>query len=130
MTEIDSRVYLEADAEGRPCEFGGYMYQHGEDFQPSCQHQCSCMDGVVGCMPLCPHHVPLPPRHCVNPRLETLPGQCCEEWVCDDDNSISEDPPDSWSDQAATNHISKLSQYANSFQSRMESYKGISFLYY
>ncbi|KAI7797470.1 cellular communication network factor 1, like 2 [Triplophysa rosa] len=117
------RGLCRADAQGRPCEFGGHMYQHGEDFQPSCQHQCNCMDGVVGCMPLCPHQVPLPNRHCPNPRLETLTGRCCEEWVCDDDNSIREDPPDGRSHHAPTNHISKLLQNANGFQSRMDSYQ-------
>ncbi|XP_035631416.1 cellular communication network factor 1, like 1 [Oncorhynchus keta] len=80
-----------AEAMGRPCELNGRVYQHGEDFQPSCQHQCSCMDGVVGCMPLCPHQVPLPGWHCSRPRLARLPGRCCEEWLCDDDNHIKED---------------------------------------
>ncbi|KAJ8285725.1 hypothetical protein GJAV_G00030200 [Gymnothorax javanicus] len=86
------RGLCRAEAQGRPCEFNGRVYQHGEDFQPSCQHQCSCMDGVVGCMPLCPHQVPLPDWRCASPRLARLPGRCCEEWVCDDDNRISEDP--------------------------------------
>lgn len=48
------------------------------------------MDGVVGCMPLCPHHVSLPDWRCARPRLTTLPGHCCQEWVCDDDNHITE----------------------------------------
>lgn len=81
-----------AEAQGRPCEFNGRVYQHGEDFQPSCQHQCSCMNGVVGCMPLCPHQVPLPDWRCASPRLTRPPGRCCNEWVCEDDNHISEDP--------------------------------------
>lgn len=67
------------------------MYQHSEDFQPSCEHRCTCMDGVVGCIPLCPHHVSLPDWRCARPRLTTLPGRCCQEWVCDDDNRIAED---------------------------------------
>lgn len=104
---VPARV-LSAEAQGRPCEFGGRVYQHGEDFQPSCEHQCSCMDGVVGCMPLCPHHVPLPAWHCANPRLETPPGRCCEEWVCDDDNRIDEGPRNSPPDQPHTNRIDKL----------------------
>ncbi|XP_063051275.1 cellular communication network factor 1, like 2 [Engraulis encrasicolus] len=88
------RGLCRAQAQGRPCEFAGRVYQHGEDFQPSCQHQCSCMDGVVGCMPLCPHHVPLPDWRCQSPRLASLPGRCCQEWVCDDSNYISEEPRD------------------------------------
>ncbi|XP_036382586.1 CCN family member 1-like [Megalops cyprinoides] len=86
------RGLCRAEAQGRPCELNGHVYQHGEDFQPSCQHQCSCVDGVVGCMPLCPHQVPLPDWRCAKPRLARPPGRCCEEWVCDDDNRISEDP--------------------------------------
>lgn len=81
-----------AEAHGLPCEFSGQVYQHGEDFQPSCQHQCTCMDGVVGCMPLCPQQMPLPVWRCSRPRLARPEGSCCEEWVCDDDNRISEEP--------------------------------------
>ncbi|KAG9281794.1 protein CYR61-like isoform X1 [Astyanax mexicanus] len=85
------RGLCRAEAQGRPCELDGRVYQHGEDFQPSCEHRCSCMDGVVGCIPLCPHHVPLPDWRCTRPRLSTLPGRCCQEWVCDDDNRIDEE---------------------------------------
>ncbi|XP_026778075.3 cellular communication network factor 1, like 1 [Pangasianodon hypophthalmus] len=85
------RGLCRAEAQGRPCELDGRVYQHGEDFQPSCEHRCTCMDGVVGCMPLCPHHVTLPDWRCARPRLTTLPGRCCQEWVCDDDNHIAED---------------------------------------
>ncbi|XP_038869234.1 CCN family member 1-like [Salvelinus namaycush] len=86
------RGLCRAEAKGRSCEFSGRVYQHGEDFQPSCQHQCSCMDGVVGCMPLCPHQVSLPDWRCSRPRLARPLGRCCAEWVCDDNNHISEDP--------------------------------------
>ncbi|KAL0979580.1 hypothetical protein UPYG_G00186870 [Umbra pygmaea] len=86
------RGVCQAEAQGRTCELGGRVYQHGEDFQPSCQYQCSCMDGVVGCMPLCPHQVPVPNWHCSQPRLAPAPDHCCDQWVCDDNNHISEDP--------------------------------------
>ncbi|MFT7817551.1 hypothetical protein Z043-111182 [Arapaima gigas] len=85
------RGLCQAEAQGRPCEFDGRFYQHGEDFKPSCRHQCSCIDGVVGCMPLCPHWVPLPHWHCSRPRLSRPPGSCCDEWVCNNDNHIAED---------------------------------------
>ncbi|XP_028270508.1 cellular communication network factor 1, like 2 [Parambassis ranga] len=85
------RGLCRAEAHGLPCTFNGQVYQHGEDFQPVCQHQCTCMNGVVGCMPLCPHQVPLPQWRCSRPRLARLQGRCCEEWVCDDDNRISEE---------------------------------------
>ncbi|CAI9612520.1 unnamed protein product [Staurois parvus] len=78
------------ESEGRPCEFFGQIYQNGENFQPNCKHQCTCMDGVVGCMPLCPQEMALPSVDCINPRLVKVPGQCCEEWMCDS-NHISED---------------------------------------
>ncbi|XP_061118104.1 cellular communication network factor 1, like 1 [Conger conger] len=88
-----ARGLCRAEEQGRPCELNGRVYQHGEDFQPGCQHQCSCMDGVVGCMPLCPHQVPLPNWRCASPRLARPPGGCCEQWYCDDPNHISEDSP-------------------------------------
>ncbi|KAJ0067831.1 hypothetical protein NL108_011060, partial [Boleophthalmus pectinirostris] len=101
------------EALGLPCEFNGRMYQHGEHFQPSCQHQCTCMNRVVGCMPLCPHQVPLPDWRCSRPQLRQPEGSCCEEWVCEDNNHISEEPdgpglttlPDM---QPLPNHISPL----------------------
>lgn len=109
------RGLCRAEAQGLPCEFNGRVYQHGEDFKPNCHHQCTCMDRVVGCMPVCPHQMPLPDRLCSRPRLARSEGGCCEEWVCDDDNHISEEPdepthtslPDS---QPLPNHISALLQ--------------------
>uniref|UniRef100_A0A3B3ZDL9 Uncharacterized protein n=1 Tax=Periophthalmus magnuspinnatus TaxID=409849 RepID=A0A3B3ZDL9_9GOBI len=86
------RGLCRAEALGLPCEFNGRMYQHGEHFQPNCQHQCTCMNRVVGCMPLCPHQVPLPDWRCSRPHLRQPEGTCCEEWVCEDDNHISEEP--------------------------------------
>lgn len=106
---------LTAEAQGLPCEFSGRVYQHGEDFQPNCQHQCTCMDGVVGCMPLCPHQVPLPDWRCSWPRLTRPADGCCEEWVCDDNNHISEEPDELThtsppGSQPLPNHISVLQQ--------------------
>ncbi|XP_029366472.1 cellular communication network factor 1, like 2 [Echeneis naucrates] len=105
------RGLCRAEAQGLPCEFSGRVYQHGEDFQPNCQHQCTCIDGVVGCMPLCPHKVPLPNWHCLSPRLARPEDACCEKWVCDDDNHISEVPDEPThtsllDSQQLPNHIS------------------------
>ncbi|XP_053726327.1 cellular communication network factor 1, like 2 [Synchiropus splendidus] len=86
------RGLCRAQAAGLPCELDGLLYQHGEVFQPSCQHQCSCTDGVVGCMALCPHPLPLPSWRCRQPRVARVGGACCEEWLCDEDNHISEEP--------------------------------------
>ncbi|KAL8211748.1 UNVERIFIED_CONTAM: hypothetical protein K2H54_015298 [Gekko kuhli] len=71
-----------AKQEGRTCEYNGRIYQNGEDFQPSCKHQCTCMDGAVGCQSLCPLELPLALRGCSSPRLLTVPGQCCKKVVC------------------------------------------------
>lgn len=86
------RGLCRAEALGLPCEFNGQVYQHGEDFQPDCKHQCTCMDRVVGCVPLCPQQVRLPDWRCSRPLLARPEGVCCEEWVCDDNNHISEEP--------------------------------------
>ncbi|XP_069051766.1 CCN family member 1 [Lepisosteus oculatus] len=71
-----------AKLEGRTCEYNGRIYQNGESFQPSCKHQCSCIDGAVGCVPLCPIELPLSSPSCPTPRLVKLPGHCCHTLVC------------------------------------------------
>ncbi|XP_004369176.1 CCN family member 1 [Trichechus manatus latirostris] len=81
-----------AQSEGRPCEYNSRIYQNGESFQPNCKHQCTCIDGAVGCIPLCPQELSLPNLGCPNPRLVKVTGQCCEEWVCDEDGA--KDPMD------------------------------------
>ncbi|NXG20422.1 CTGF factor, partial [Grallaria varia] len=68
--------------EGATCDLLGRIYLNGESFQPSCKLQCVCMDGAVGCVPLCPHDLRLPGPGCPRPRRVKLHGQCCEEWVC------------------------------------------------
>lgn len=100
------------EIQGLPCEINGHVYQHGETFGSSCMYQCSCMSGVVRCIPSCPHLGSAP--SCARPHLVTPPGDCCAEWVCDDeDNRIPEeeaglatrsDPPDL--PRSRPNHIS------------------------
>ena len=85
-------VLSAAQSEGRPCEYNSRIYQNGESFQPNCKHQCTCIDGAVGCIPLCPQELSLPNLGCPNPRLVKVTGRCCEEWVCDDDSA--KDPMD------------------------------------
>ncbi|XP_018608673.1 CCN family member 1 [Scleropages formosus] len=77
-----------AKSEGRPCEYNSKIYQNGESFQPNCKHQCTCIDGAVGCIPLCPQELSLPNLGCANPRLVKVAGQCCEEWVCDEGKGV------------------------------------------
>ncbi|XP_026889040.2 CCN family member 1 [Electrophorus electricus] len=76
------RGICRAKSEGRPCEYNSRIYQNGESFQPNCKHQCTCIDGAVGCIPLCPQELSLPTIGCADPRLVKVAGQCCEEWVC------------------------------------------------
>uniref|UniRef100_A0A3P8WBT8 Si:ch211-106h11.3 n=1 Tax=Cynoglossus semilaevis TaxID=244447 RepID=A0A3P8WBT8_CYNSE len=69
-------------AEGRSCEYNGRIYQSGENFRAGCEHQCTCIDGAVGCLPLCPSHLPLASPSCPAPRLVKAPGQCCLSIDC------------------------------------------------
>nr|XP_023648576.1 protein CYR61-like [Paramormyrops kingsleyae] len=80
----ETRGICRAKSEGRPCEYNSKIYQNGESFQPNCKHQCTCIDGAVGCIPLCPQELSLPNLGCANPRLVKVPGQCCEQWVCEE----------------------------------------------
>ncbi|XP_072318555.1 CCN family member 1-like [Eucyclogobius newberryi] len=66
-----------AKAEGRTCEYNGRMYQNGESFRAGCKHQCTCMDGAVGCGPLCNNKLPAASPSCPFPRLTKTPGKCC-----------------------------------------------------
>uniref|UniRef100_A0A3P8UH02 CCN family member 1 n=1 Tax=Amphiprion percula TaxID=161767 RepID=A0A3P8UH02_AMPPE len=68
--------------DGRTCEYNSKIYQNGETFRPNCKHQCTCMDGAVGCVSLCPHELLLPKPDCAKPRRVKIPGQCCEQLVC------------------------------------------------
>ncbi|XP_035525928.1 CCN family member 1-like [Morone saxatilis] len=71
-----------AKADGRTCEYNNKIYQNGEIFRPNCKHQCTCMDGAVGCVSLCPHELTLPKLGCVKPKRVKVPGRCCEQLVC------------------------------------------------
>lgn len=71
-----------ARLEGRSCEYSGRMYQNGESFRAGCKHQCTCIDGAVGCQPVCPVQVPLATPTCPAPQLVKVPGQCCPKLDC------------------------------------------------
>lgn len=66
------------------CILDGVRYTNGQSFQPNCKFNCTCVDGAVGCTPLCLRVRP-PRLWCRHPRRVRLPGRCCEQWVCDDD---------------------------------------------
>uniref|UniRef100_A0A673NKQ6 Si:ch211-106h11.3 n=1 Tax=Sinocyclocheilus rhinocerous TaxID=307959 RepID=A0A673NKQ6_9TELE len=77
-----------AKLEGRSCEYNGRMYQNGENFHAGCKHQCTCIDGAVGCVPLCPTDIPLASPSCPSPRLVKIPGQCCLSVDCHGESSV------------------------------------------
>lgn len=81
-----------AKSDGRTCEYNSKIYQNGETFRPNCKHQCTCMDGAVGCVSLCPHELSLPKLGCVKPRRVKIPGRCCEQLVCPE--KTKSDSPD------------------------------------
>ncbi|XP_061840516.1 CCN family member 1-like [Nerophis lumbriciformis] len=66
-----------AKSEGRTCEYSGRIYQNGESFHVGCKHQCTCIDGAVGCAPLCDDRLPPASPSCPFPKLVRIPGQCC-----------------------------------------------------
>ncbi|KAI4793404.1 hypothetical protein KUCAC02_032750 [Chaenocephalus aceratus] len=76
-----------AKAEGRSCEYNGRIYQNGENFSAGCKHQCTCIDGAVGCVPLCQSNVPLASTSCPAPQLV----KCCLKIDCHKGSSIQ--PP-------------------------------------
>lgn len=78
-----------ARSDGRTCEYNKKIYQNGETFKPNCKHQCTCLDGAVGCVPLCPRELTLPKVSCARPRLIRVPGHCCEQLVCPDETERS-----------------------------------------
>ncbi|XP_036069252.1 CCN family member 1 isoform X2 [Oryzias melastigma] len=71
-----------AKAEGHSCEYNGRIYQNGENFRAGCKYQCTCIDGAVGCVPLCPSSMPIPSPSCPAPHLIKVPGQCCFSISC------------------------------------------------
>ncbi|XP_039096148.1 CCN family member 4 [Hyaena hyaena] len=73
-----------AQVVGVGCVLDGVRYTNGQSFQPNCQYNCTCVDGAVGCTPLCLRARP-PRLWCRHPRRVRVPGRCCRQWVCDDD---------------------------------------------
>ena len=61
----------------------------GTLFSTSCKGSCQCIDGSIGCEVKCPHESQPPPaKLCSRPRLQSVEGQCCDEWVCDSPSDI------------------------------------------
>ncbi|XP_044540121.1 CCN family member 3 [Gracilinanus agilis] len=83
--EVGICMVLEEDN----CVFDGIIYRSGETFQPSCKYQCTCRDGQIGCVPRCNHDLLLPRPDCPFPRKVEVPGECCEQWVCDPKEEVT-----------------------------------------
>ncbi|XP_028841105.1 cellular communication network factor 4b [Denticeps clupeoides] len=77
---------------GTGCEYDGVIYRNGQNFQPSCRYQCMCVNGAIGCVSLCTDHQP-PRGWCQAPRKVFIPGQCCEQWICDEDKRSRKTTP-------------------------------------
>ncbi|XP_078731715.1 CCN family member 4-like isoform X2 [Lampetra fluviatilis] len=69
---------------GVGCRLNGEQYQNGQTFQQSCRYRCTCVNGAIGCVPVCTHESRPPLVWCQRPRRVAVPGKCCERWVCDD----------------------------------------------
>ncbi|XP_068036757.1 CCN family member 4 isoform X4 [Anomalospiza imberbis] len=81
-----------AEIVGVGCVLNGVRYKNGETFQPNCKYNCTCINGAVGCVPMCTNSRP-PLVWCPNPKLIKMAGKCCEQWVCDDSRKIRKTSP-------------------------------------
>ncbi|XP_078398211.1 CCN family member 2-like [Cetorhinus maximus] len=79
-----STVGVCAAKEGAPCLFDGVVYRNGETFQSGCKYKCTCLDGSIGCVPVCSVEIRLASPDCPMPKKVKVPGKCCEEWVCEE----------------------------------------------
>lgn len=77
---------------GVGCVLNGVRYNNGDTFQPNCKYNCTCINGAVGCIPMCTNSRP-PLVWCPNPKLIKMAGKCCEQWVCDDSKKIRKTSP-------------------------------------
>ncbi|XP_056617694.1 cellular communication network factor 4b isoform X1 [Triplophysa dalaica] len=77
---------------GTGCEYNGVIYRSGQSFQPSCKYRCLCVNGAIGCVPLCTESQP-PRVWCQSPKRVKIPGQCCEKWFCDETRKLRKTNP-------------------------------------
>ncbi|MBN3288396.1 WISP1 protein, partial [Polyodon spathula] len=77
---------------GVGCEDNGVIYRNGQSFQPNCKYKCMCVNGAIGCMPVCRDSRP-PLVWCQNPKRVKVPGKCCEQWICDESKKVRKTSP-------------------------------------
>ncbi|KAG8549903.1 hypothetical protein GDO81_019137 [Engystomops pustulosus] len=83
-------VFVEMTGVG--CLLNGVRYVNGQSFQPNCKFNCTCLNGDIGCVPLCMNSRP-PLVWCQNPKRVKLAGKCCEQWICDDSKRFRKASP-------------------------------------
>ncbi|XP_052223454.1 CCN family member 2-like isoform X1 [Dreissena polymorpha] len=75
----------------KPCVVNGQTYADGQQFKPECSRLCTCQNGHYGCVDLCPDEFRIPSiKHCSQPKLMTVPGQCCPQWTCERQETVPE----------------------------------------
>ncbi|MGH0162919.1 UNVERIFIED_CONTAM: hypothetical protein FKN15_049661 [Acipenser sinensis] len=77
---------------GVGCEDNGVIYRNGQSFQPNCKYKCMCVNGAIGCVPVCRDSRP-PLVWCQNPKRVKVPGKCCEQWICDESKRVRKTSP-------------------------------------
>ncbi|RXM35664.1 hypothetical protein EOD39_3968 [Acipenser ruthenus] len=77
---------------GVGCEDNGVIYRNGQSFQPNCKYKCMCVNGAIGCVPVCRDSRP-PLVWCQNPKRVKVPGKCCEQWICDESKKVRKTSP-------------------------------------
>ncbi|XP_043922878.1 CCN family member 4 isoform X2 [Protopterus annectens] len=85
-------VETSLDMVGIGCEYNGAIYRNGQSFQPNCKYKCTCVNGAIGCIPLCNDSQP-PLVWCQNPKKIKMTGMCCEQWICDNTRKIRKTAP-------------------------------------
>lgn len=85
-------MFCVSDVRGTGCEYNGVIYRSGQSFQPSCKYRCLCVNGAIGCVPLCTESQP-PRVWCQSPKRVKIPGQCCEKWFCDETRKLRKTNP-------------------------------------
>lgn len=61
---LNSLISVKANV-SKPCSVDGVTYQDGDQFKPECSRLCTCQNGNIGCVDLCPDEHRLPSiAHC------------------------------------------------------------------
>ncbi len=75
MSTVDSRTLPDSK---RNCRHNQKTYGDGDSFDYNCTARCTCEDGHLICVDLCPT-IQFPPE-C---KLQRKPNECCAEVICE-----------------------------------------------